>query len=291
MAKEQIQVRNLEGGKYGVVVRQQSDEVFTDNQDIFMMPHRHDHYTCFLLERGEVNFSVDFQELSVRSTPCLFVSFPGQVHELKHISNATGWFVAFEARLVDQHARISIEQSFARVALLSLTNDELVWFTQICKLIKSTTNAPVMALQQQLAETLVNAFFLKAAALFESQEDERIRTYSSRSIEIARQFQVLVKMHFMSLKKPADYAAKMNLTVSYLNDTIKAVTGFTSTALIKQEVFREAQRLLFYTPKTVQEIAFELGYEDYKYFIRLFSKTVGTSPSAFRKCSHNPGSL
>lgn len=290
MAKEQIQVRNMAGGKYGITIEQYSDEVLMSDQETLMMPHRHDHYTCFLLEHGEVSFNVDFQELAVRRQPCIFVSFPGQVHELKHIRNATGWFIAFEAHLVDQHARIVIEQSFARVALLSLNDNELKWFKQICALIKSTTCAPIMAIQQQLAETLINAFFLKAVVLFESQEDERIRAYSSRSIEIARQFQILVREQFMSLKKPADYAIKMNMTVSYLNDTVKSVTGFTSTLLIRQEVFREAQRLLFYTPKTVQEIAFELGYDDYKYFIRLFGKTLGISPSAFRKRSHNPNS-
>ena len=33
----------------------------------------------------------------------------------------------------------------------------------------------------------------------------------------------------------------------------------------------------------IKEIAYSLGYEDDKYFIRLFGKTTGTSPASFRK--------
>jgi len=91
------------------------------------------------------------------------------------------------------------------------------------------------------------------------------------------------------LKKPADYASMMNITVSYLNDTLKQVSGFSSTWHIQNEIFTEAQRLLFYTDKSVKEIAFELGYEDEKYFIRLFGKKIGSSPACFRK-THKPSS-
>ena len=113
----------------------------------------------------------------------------------------------------------------------------------------------------------------------------RSRNYSTRSIEITRQFRQLVKEHFPKLKKPADYASKMALTVSYLNDTVKSTTGFHATWLIQQEIFREAQRLLFYTDKSVKEVAFQLGYDDYKYFIRMFGKITGMSPASFRKSS------
>jgi AraC-like DNA-binding protein len=288
MAKEPIPVRLLVGGKYGIVVGRHTNEALQAQLEELVLPHRHDHYTCFLLEQGQVRFNVDFQTLEGGSQPCLLVSVPGQVHELKHATEATGWFMAFEARFVDAHARMAIEQSFASVALLLLNKEDLKWFVQMFELIEATVNTTVTPFWQQLVQTLVNAFFLKAVAVFQLQEEARIQSYSSRSIEIAKQYQQLVRAHFTGLKKPADYAARMSITVSYLNDTVKAVTGFSATRLIQEEIFREAQRLLFYTSKNVQEIAFELGYEDFKYFIRLFRKTVGTSPSSFRK--NNPRS-
>nr|WP_262898746.1 helix-turn-helix domain-containing protein [Dawidia soli] len=75
----------------------------------------------------------------------------------------------------------------------------------------------------------------------------------------------------------------MSFSTSYLNDTIKSVTGFTTTYFIQQEMFREGQRLLCYTDLSVKEIAALLGYDDHKYFNRLFTKLANLSPGRFRK--------
>jgi AraC-like DNA-binding protein len=45
----------------------------------------------------------------------------------------------------------------------------------------------------------------------------------------------------------------------------------------------EAKRRLFYTNESVKEIAFRLGYDDYAYFTRLFTKVCGISPTRFRE--------
>ncbi|RYE30398.1 MAG: helix-turn-helix domain-containing protein, partial [Sphingobacteriales bacterium] len=45
----------------------------------------------------------------------------------------------------------------------------------------------------------------------------------------------------------------------------------------------EAKKQLKYSTKTIKEIANNLGYDDSKYFIRLFTKIVHSSPSVFRQ--------
>ncbi|MBC8644381.1 helix-turn-helix transcriptional regulator [Flavobacterium lindanitolerans] len=55
--------------------------------------------------------------------------------------------------------------------------------------------------------------------------------------------------------------------------------------LIQKEILREAQRMLYYTDHSVKEISDLLGYEDEKYFMRLFRKKTGFSPTEYRK--HN----
>lgn len=44
-----------------------------------------------------------------------------------------------------------------------------------------------------------------------------------------------------------------------------------------------AKRMLLNTGKSIQEIAICVGYQDEKYFSRIFKKIAGTSPSDFRK--------
>ncbi|GAB3894816.1 hypothetical protein GCM10028803_10370 [Larkinella knui] len=288
MAKETIQLLQLEESRYGVGIFSLSDPALLDYRSAeIAFPHRHDHYCCFFIETGHLNFTIDFQNLEIPPSS-LLVSCPGQVHQLGYANKVTGWGLAFDARFIDQNARLVIEQSFAKAALLSLDFSEKEWFTTLFQLIYAAVEEKKPTqFQSQLIHTLINAFFYKTVTLYQSQEDERIQAYSLRRVEIAKTFSQLVKDHFLQLKKPADYASKMNITVSYLNDTVKSVTGFPATYFIQHEIFREAQRLLFYTGKSVKEIAFQLGYEDYKYFIRLFGKTVGASPANFRKTSQS----
>ncbi|GAB3278993.1 helix-turn-helix domain-containing protein [Larkinella harenae] len=284
MAKEKIQIYSIAESLTGVEIFHLSDPTALElGEERALIPHRHDHYFCFLLEEGVLNFSVDFQNLEIQASS-LLVSCPGQVHQTGYARDVAGWILVFDARFIDINARMVIEQSLAKVALLQLECSEQEWITGVFRLMQSTLHEKrPESFYPQLLQTLVNAFFYKAVSLFQLQETKRIQEYSLRSIEIAKTFQQLVKEHFFTSKKPADYASKMNLTVSYLNDTVKSVTGFPSTYFIQHEIIREAQRLLFYTAKSVKEIAFQLGYEDHKYFIRLFSKTAGISPANFRK--------
>ena len=285
MATHDIPLFQLEETPFGIGILALSDTTTLERlSDKIMAPHRHDHYCFFFMESGSLNFSVDFQNIDIQPSS-LLVTRPGQVHEFGFANDhLTGWMLAIDARFIDENARSVIDQSFVKVILLQLDEAEKTGVCTLFNLIYSTENEKSSAnFHQQLLQTLINALFYKTVLIFQAQEDKRIQNYSSRSMEITRRFHQLVKDHFLLLKKPADYASKMNITVSYLNDTIKAVTGFSSTYLIQLEIFREAQRLLVYTTKSVREIAFQLGYEDDKYFIRLFSKTIGTSPANFRK--------
>jgi AraC family transcriptional regulator, transcriptional activator of pobA len=94
---------------------------------------------------------------------------------------------------------------------------------------------------------------------------------------------VLVRQNYKIWKRPAEYAAHLHVTVPYLNETIKNVTGHSSSQIIQHEVIREAQRLLYFTELSVKEIAQSLGYADLKYFTRFFGKKVGMSPGNSRK--------
>lgn len=284
MKKEDIEVVQLTKNQIGLEIIPTSDDTTSgDRRAQVSVPHRHDHYTCFFLESGYASFNFDFQHFEIQHSS-IVISRPGQVHQLVSTKNVKGWFLAFDTSIVDPNARMRIEQSLSNLVRLRLDDDQKKWFTVLIELMYTTANEKYSSnLQTEIIKTLINAFFYKATILFQTQEEELTKAYAIRGVEITKQFRQLVKANFMTIKKPADYASMMNITVSYLNDTLKLISGFSSTWFIQREVFTEAQRLLFYTDKSIKEIAFELGYEDYKYFIRLFGKKLGTSPANFRR--------
>lgn len=286
MNKEEIQLIQLPGKTRGIEVFRMTEELISIvRRETASLPHRHDHYTCFFVEKGTIHLGIDFHQVEVTG-PALLVSYPGQMH---HHLNALespdldGWILAFDPKFIPKNAAASIEESFSDLILIPFDEEKRQWFSSLFEVISSDLKSGDSTSSNPVVGHLVNGFFAKTAALFQLQEKARILAHSSRSVEIVKTFRSLVREQFIHLKKPSEYAEKMNISVSYLNDTIKSITGFTATHFIQQEIFRESQRLLCYTNKSVKEIAFQLGYEDYKYFIRLFSKSVGVSPSNFRK--------
>ena len=52
---------------------------------------------------------------------------------------------------------------------------------------------------------------------------------------------------------------------------------------IRELKISEAKKLLITTEKSVSSVACEVGYDDDNYFIRIFKKMTGFTPSKFRK--------
>ncbi len=287
MNNEQIQLIQLPAKTRGIEIYRMTDELISIVEiETAFLPHRHDHYTCFFAESGMINLGIDFNEVKLSGSE-LLISYPGQMHH--HLNNSgnakfEGWLLAFDPKFIHNDTSGSVEESFSNMVFIRLDEEQKQWFSSMFELIDSEVKQGSAASEANpVIGHLVNGFFSKTASLFQLQESNRISAYSSRSIEIVKTFKRLVRERFIELKKPSEYAEIMNISVSYLNDTVKSITGFTTTSFIQQEVFRESQRLLCYTSKSIKEIAFQLGYEDYKYFIRLFSKSIGVSPSNFRK--------
>lgn len=250
------------------------------------VPHRHDHYICFLVEDGHQQMQVDFQPVLL--TPgTLLVSHPGQVHHIGEFHDFRGWVLAADARLISPAVRRGIEQVPDGLALLHLEAAGQQWFRHIFQALHEAALTEMPLLHSEILPALVNACLGQAVALLEARP-AAVAEATSRSVALTQQFQQLLAQHFLTLKKPADYAARLHLTVSYLNDTVKAVTGFSVSYLIRQQVLAEARRLLHYTALSVKEIAAQLGYDDARYFIRFFGKGTGQSPAQFRKSSGRP---
>jgi AraC-like DNA-binding protein len=78
-------------------------------------------------------------------------------------------------------------------------------------------------------------------------------------------------------------AEQMNYSDHYLSDLLKKETGKTTHEHIFYQVFEKAKSLLLGSDMTINEIAYELGFDYPHYFSRLFKKKIGVNPSIYRK--------
>ncbi|MVM33942.1 helix-turn-helix domain-containing protein [Spirosoma sp. HMF4905] len=283
VAKDPILVYQMDEHSEGIALFKLPLPMLQQYQDELAHPHRHDHYTCFFLEEGTITTCIDFQPVTINKTSFL-LSYPGQIHQVGSAPPCKGWILGFDAKLIDETVRNLLEQSLSSVTLLTLDEREQEWFRNMLILIdESLHKNKTVIFHHKLVQTLLNGFIYRVAAIFQVQLNDRIRDYSSRNLEMTRKFRQLLNQQVLICKQPSSYAQQLNVSTSHLNDTVKSVTGFSVTYHIQQSILTEAQRLLVYTDLSVQEISTRLGFEDPKYFIRLFGKGKGLSPAKFRK--------
>jgi AraC family transcriptional regulator, transcriptional activator of pobA len=281
--KSKIPIWQLKENISGVRLNRLSDAFISSLFEDISKLHRKDHFMCLLITAGAAELLVDFKEVHVAPGKVLFL-VPGQIlRAVKFSNNSEGWVLLLDNKLVDEQVRTMIEDSLFRAPLLSLSVSELQWFKQYFELLFQTYNDHSLgSLHKPAVNALAAPGIYKIASAFQANTESASKHHSQRSIEVTMKFRQLVRRHYRDLKKPGDYAGLMSFSVSYLNDTIKSVTGFTASYFIQQEMLREGQRLLCYTDLSIKEISTYLGYEDAKYFNRIFTKLADVSPGRFR---------
>ena len=78
-------------------------------------------------------------------------------------------------------------------------------------------------------------------------------------------------------------AEKLNVNSSYLSALFRREYGCTLTEYVNRERIERGIYLLQRTGKPVQEVAAECGFQDVNYFIKLFKKQTGFTPSRYRE--------
>lgn len=101
-------------------------------------------------------------------------------------------------------------------------------------------------------------------------------------IRYVAQFQQLVEHDFRNQHDVEYYAGKLCITSNYLNKVVKQTLGMTTKQVILARIMTEAKRMLDYTSLSVAEISHQLNFDTSTYFVRLFHRVEGVTPSQYR---------
>ncbi|CAA9310459.1 MAG: Transcriptional regulator, AraC family [uncultured Cytophagales bacterium] len=82
-------------------------------------------------------------------------------------------------------------------------------------------------------------------------------------------------------------AGELNLSPKYFGDLVKKETGQSAQEYIQARVIEVAKEKIFDPGKTVNEIAYELGFKYPQHFSRFFKERVGHSPNEYRMLHDN----
>ncbi|MBW3524354.1 AraC family transcriptional regulator [Chryseobacterium sp. NKUCC03_KSP] len=263
----------------GIIIERSSVEDL--ELDKIRKAHRDNYHLFFILEQGSGIFEVDFRQYTIVSPSIIYIQ-PYQVH--RGISFKEGFFTVIlinDENLNTEY--LDLLKTIAPADPLQLQNenfdvlsDTIAICLKIYKDFERKLYYPILKNSCNALIGLIISNFLGDSAQINSP---------NRSQVIMSNFKSLLENQFLIEKNPKFYAEQLNITTSYLNECAKKATGETLSYHIQQRIILEAKRLLFHSSKSVKEIAYQLGYEDYSYFSRLFIKATGMTALTFRKKS------
>lgn len=108
-----------------------------------------------------------------------------------------------------------------------------------------------------------------------------------RASELYNEFVNEVAEHFSSNSDVHFYADALNVSSRYLAQVTKRIAGKAPKTIIDDCLCNEAKQLLLSSDRTVQEIAYGLGFNSQAHFSKFFRKMTGIAPSEYRKIKRN----
>lgn len=243
--------------------------------------HRHDFFYILALTKGTGNHEIDFTTYEVCDNSVFFMR-PGHVHQLTLKSGSQGFLLQFKPEFYYPNDAPS------RQLLRKASNKNLCQLDEIRfrKLISTLTiifqeYVDKQEGYQDVIKANLGLFFIELVR-HRQQRSNAITPVNPYSEERLEEFLELLENHISVHKQVSHYAGMMHLSSYQLNAITKATLGKTCSELINEWIILESKRNLLATTNQVNQIAFQLGYDDVSYFIRFFKKHTGYSPEAFR---------
>lgn len=116
-----------------------------------------------------------------------------------------------------------------------------------------------------------------------AKEQLIVQKLDNDQIDVVRRFNVLVDMHYRTKRKVGDYAEMLFKSPKTLSNLFAIYNQKSPQQIILERLALEAKRLMTFTDKQNQEIAYELGFNDPAHFSRFFKKMTQLSPTKFRE--------
>ncbi len=248
-------------------------------------------FYCILLKEldaGSIKYGrayYDFQEGS------LFFMSPNQVFSLENSECIYGWGLYFHPDLIKG---TSLDKAISKYTYfkydtneaLHLSDEEKQILTIVVDGIQKEINRPIDKHSKSVIVSGLELLLNHCMRFYDRQFI--IRAVINKPV--VDEIEEFLFRYFQSnlpqkkgLPTVQNLADMVNLSPNYLSDLLKKETGKTTQEHIHYYLLDKAKSLLLNSNKTVNEIAYTLGFDYPQYFSKIFKSKIGYTPSQFRK--------
>ena len=250
------------------------------------VPHRHDYYNIYFVEKGTGTHVIDFKAYKVLDLQIYFV-LPGQMHQLVFDTPPQGRIISFTEEFLMGNAipdylinDIYLFDDYGQSPPLPIHQETVSNYKNLFDQIESFA-ASTGKYTLEAVGALVKLLLIQCnnhCSLFKSDNPQFLETTN----HLLRGFTQLLNKHYAEYHKVGDYADKLAVTSDYLNKTVKSITGKSAKEHIQSKLVIEAKRSLLFSTQTGKELAYSLGFDESAHFNNFFKKNTGLTPSEFR---------
>ena len=148
---------------------------------------------------------------------------------------------------------------------------------------KILTEEDMARLNQGVATVLNKGMFSREETAFHiSNALEQKRKLNQEAQRMVRQAMSYIHEHYSEQISRQDLAQFVNISEDYLTFCFRQELGISPIKYLQRFRINQAKLLLKASPKSITEIAFEVGFLDSGYFSRIFHRETGVSPGDFR---------
>lgn len=245
-------------------------------------PHRHNSYVLVFFTKGCGTHEIDFDVFTIQPGSMFFLQ-PGQMHHWNLSDDVEGFVIFYsqemynlyfgQKTIADYPFYSSVDNKPEMVFEVSELKAILPYFESL--IVETQSN---QLLKQDKIMNLLDIIHIEIARKYSETHLHEAHSYNVK----IKNFEVLLENNFKTEKAPFFYASQLNITLKHLNRICNEMLQKTTTEVITARIILEAKRMLMDKKFTVNEIATELGFDDYSYFTRLFKKHTGMTPTDFR---------
>jgi len=240
-------------------------------------PHRHDFQEVIIITRGGASHRIDWEDHHLDGPHAVLVA-QGKVHVFRTLPGTRGWVLEFAPEILPRTSSWLFSHFFA------LTHVPLE--DEPCRKRVQALCGLMEELQEEAGQGEGTVYLLAALLSMLDGLVQRAtlqgRPDRSSDFHLLKEFMGQLDAHYQVEKEPAFYAQRLRVNPRRLAAVCRKLMGRTPSGLLEERCMVEAKRFLVQSELTVQQIAFQLGYEDPSYFTKVFRKVVRTTPRSFR---------
>lgn len=264
----------------------------TDNKgNYFVSHHWHNEIEIIYVEKGELLFNVDMQPAKVTSGQCVFINSE-QLHSIYAIYNKPSIHhaIVFDLNILNA----SIYDYYQNKYIDPILNKSLRF--PLCLDLNSKYGNKTLHEILEIIDTYhkkgagcelnIKGSLLKIIGnLYE--ENNFIGSTSTTpkyyKVQIIKKVFNFISNNYTHKIYIDELAAEANMNTRYFCRFFKSVTGKTPVTYINEYRIEQAAKMLKTQDAKVMEVCFNVGFDNFSYFIKKFKECKNCTPSQYQK--------